>query len=56
MTPIKAGAIYEVLSPWAKADPVPLKGLPPRFDTLEVYCSGGQKLVLQQGDYLIEIY
>jgi hypothetical protein len=26
----KAGALYEVLSPWAEADPLPLKGLAPR--------------------------
>ena len=26
---------YEVLNPWAEADPVPLKGLSPRLDTLE---------------------
>jgi hypothetical protein len=25
---------YEVLSPWAEADPVPLKGLSPRLDGL----------------------
>src|SRR5512135_3556876 len=25
---------YEVLSPWAEADPVPLKGLAPRVDSL----------------------
>lgn len=24
--------VYEVLSPWAEADPVPLKGLSPRLD------------------------
>jgi hypothetical protein len=27
-------AVYEVLSPWAEADPVPLKGLSPRPDKL----------------------
>jgi hypothetical protein len=26
---------YEVLSPWAEADPVPLKGLSPRLTSLE---------------------
>jgi hypothetical protein len=26
---------YEVLSPWAEADPIPLHGLAPRLDTLE---------------------
>jgi hypothetical protein len=26
--------LYEVLSPWAEADPVPLKGLAPRLDSL----------------------
>ena len=26
---------YEVLSPWAEADPVPLKGLSPRLDKLD---------------------
>jgi hypothetical protein len=25
--------VYEVLSPWAEADPVPLRGLSPRLDT-----------------------
>ncbi len=27
-------AVYEVLSPWAAADPKPLHGLSPRLDTL----------------------
>jgi hypothetical protein len=27
--------IYEVLSPWAQADPVPLHGLAPRLDKLD---------------------
>jgi hypothetical protein len=27
--------VYEVLSPWAEADPVPLRGLSPRLDTLD---------------------
>jgi hypothetical protein len=35
MTPEKTGALYEVLSPWAEADPVPLKGLAPRLDELD---------------------
>ncbi len=35
MTSDKATAAYEVLSPWAEADPVPLKGLSPRLDTLD---------------------
>jgi len=26
--------MFEVLSPWAEADPVPLKGLAPRLDSL----------------------
>ena len=26
--------MYEVLSPWAEADPIPLKGLAPRLDSL----------------------
>ena len=26
---------YEVLSPWAEADPIPLKGLSPRLDKLD---------------------
>ena len=34
-------AVYEVLSPWAEADPVPLKGLSPRLDDL-----AGKKLGL----------
>ncbi len=28
------GIQYEVLSPWAEADPKPLKGISPRLDTL----------------------
>jgi hypothetical protein len=31
----KATPAYEVLSPWAEADPVPLKGLSPRLDKLD---------------------
>jgi hypothetical protein len=31
----KAAAYYEVLSPWAEADSVPLKGLAPRLDKLD---------------------
>ena len=31
----KTGAVYEVLSPWAEADPIPLKGLAPRLDKLD---------------------
>jgi len=27
--------IYEVLSPWAEADPIPLHGLSPRLDKLD---------------------
>ena len=34
MSADKAGAFYEVLSPWAEADPVPLKGLAPRSGDL----------------------
>lgn len=30
----KSNAIFEVLSPWAEADPVPLKGLTPRISDL----------------------
>ena len=26
---------YEVLSPWAEADPIPARGITPRLDTLE---------------------
>jgi hypothetical protein len=26
---------YEVLSPWADADPIPVRGISPRLDTLE---------------------
>jgi hypothetical protein len=43
MTPDKSGAFYEVLSPWAEADPVHLKGLAPRLDKLE-----GKKIGLLQ--------
>jgi hypothetical protein len=35
MTPEKSDAFYEVLSPWAEADPIPLKGLSPRLDKLD---------------------
>jgi hypothetical protein len=35
MNPSNAGAVYEVLSPWAEADPIPLKGLAPRLDKLD---------------------
>ncbi len=28
-------AVYEVLSPWAEADPIPLHGLSPRLDKLD---------------------
>ena len=31
----KIDNVYEVLSPWAEADPVPLKGLSPRLDKLD---------------------
>ena len=34
MSPNKASASYEVLSPWAEADPIPLKGLAPRLNDL----------------------
>jgi hypothetical protein len=27
--------VYNVLSPWAEADPIPLKGLSPRLDKLD---------------------
>ena len=30
----KIDASYEVLSPWAEADPIPLKGLSPRLEEL----------------------
>jgi hypothetical protein len=30
-----AAATYEVLSPWAEADPIPLKGLAPRVEKLD---------------------
>ncbi|MGD0795592.1 MAG: hypothetical protein ABR958_08450 [Dehalococcoidales bacterium] len=39
----KNDAFYEVLSPWAEADPVPLKGLAPRLDKLD-----GKKIGLLQ--------
>jgi hypothetical protein len=43
MTPSKSGAFYEVLSPWAEADPISLKGLAPRLDKLD-----GKKIGLLQ--------
>jgi hypothetical protein len=35
MSAEKATPTYEVLSPWAEADPIPLKGLSPRLDKLD---------------------
>jgi hypothetical protein len=43
MAPEKSGALFEVLSPWAEADPVPLHGLSPRIDRLD-----GKKIGLLQ--------
>jgi hypothetical protein len=34
MSAEKAGAFYEVLSPWAEADPKPLQGITPRLADL----------------------
>jgi hypothetical protein len=34
MSAVKSGAVYEVLSPWAEADPIPLHGLSPRVTDL----------------------
>ena len=34
MSADKASTSYEVLSPWAEADPIPLKGLAPRVTDL----------------------
>jgi hypothetical protein len=31
----KSSGSYEVLSPWAEADPIPLKGLAPRLNDLK---------------------
>ncbi len=31
----KANGEYEVLSPWAEADPIPFNGISPRVDSLE---------------------
>jgi hypothetical protein len=31
----KASGSYEVLSPWAESDPIPLKGLAPRLNDLK---------------------
>jgi hypothetical protein len=30
----KNGSVYEVLSPWAEADPVPLSGISPRLEDM----------------------
>lgn len=30
----ESNCVYEVLSPWAEADPVPLRGISPRLDDL----------------------
>ena len=35
MTTDKTSATFEILSPWAKADPIPLHGLAPRVDKLD---------------------
>lgn len=35
MSTDNANASYEVLSPWAEADPIPLKGLAPRLEGLD---------------------
>jgi hypothetical protein len=45
MTPASSSAAYEVLSPWAEADPVPLHGLAPRLDKLD-----GKKIGLLQNN------
>ena len=34
MSADKTSAVYEVLSPWSEADPIPLQGLSPRLDDL----------------------
>jgi len=34
MSDEKSGNVYEVLSPWSEADPIPLQGLSPRLDDL----------------------
>jgi len=35
VTSDKSSGTYEVFSPWAEADPIPLKGLSPRLDKLD---------------------
>jgi hypothetical protein len=35
VTTEKSAVAYEVLSPWAEADPIPLKGLSARLDKLD---------------------
>jgi hypothetical protein len=35
MSATKTSEAYEVLSPWAEADAIPLKGLAPRLDRLD---------------------
>jgi hypothetical protein len=35
MSADKSSAAYEVLNPWAEADPIPLKGLAARLDKLD---------------------
>ena len=34
MSPDITGASYEVLSPWAEADPIPFRGISPRIESL----------------------
>ena len=43
MTAEKMDAVYDILSPWAEADPVPLHGLAERIDKLD-----GKKIGLLQ--------
>lgn len=54
-------AVYEVLSPWADADPIPLRGLAPRLDNLEgrtigLFCNNKRAapLVLDAAEALLK--
>jgi hypothetical protein len=34
MESVNNGSVYEILSPWAEADPVPLSGISPRLEDM----------------------
>ena len=61
MNPDNITATYEVLSPWAEADPIPLNGLAPRLDKLDgkkigLFCNNKRAapLVLNAAERLLK--